>query len=97
MRASLKRVGGALRIDVDGESFLPLSFKSFRPTKENISECYRSGVRLFSILSTGGNCTYDIPYSLFGESWVGDGKYDMTAIDKQIDFFIENAPGCFLP
>ena len=92
MESKIVKVNGALKIDIDGEIFEPLSFKSFRPTLENVSDFRRAGVRLFSILSSGINCSLDIPYSLFGESWVGVGEYDFDVIDRQIDLFIQAAP-----
>ena len=36
-----------------------------------------------------------VPYSLFGESWIGDGRYDFSAIDRQMDMFLENAPDAY--
>lgn len=91
----LTRVNGALKVDIDGEIIEPLSFKSFRPTKRNISDFYKAGVKLFSILTSGITCALGVPYSLYGESWVGDHKYDFAPIDNQIDLFIENAPDCY--
>ena len=37
-QVKLTRVNGALKIDIDGEIFDPLSFKSFRPSARNISD-----------------------------------------------------------
>ncbi len=91
-KVTLKRVGGVLKVDIDGEIFEPLSFKSFRPSKRNISDFSKAGVRLFSILSSGVTSALGVPYSLFGESWVGDHKYDFEPLDKQIRLFMENAP-----
>ena len=88
----LTRINGALKVDIDGEIIEPLSFKSFRPTKRNISDFHKAGVKLFSILTSGITCALGVPYSLFGESWVGDHQYDFAPIDKQIDLFMENAP-----
>ena len=98
MQASIKRDAGMLKVDIDGKLFAPLSFKSFRPNPTNVSEFYRAGVRLFSVLSSGIICALGVPYSHFGESWIGDGEYDFSAIDRQMDMFIENAPeGYFAP
>ncbi len=82
-------------IDIDGTVFAPLSFKSFRPTQRNISDFYKAGIKLFNILSTGTNTMIGLPYSLYGESWIGPREYDFDAIDRQIDFFIENAPDAY--
>ena len=87
-----------LKVDIDGKLYAPLSFKSFRPNPQNISEFYKAGVRLFSVLSSGIICALGVPYSRFGESWVGENEYDFSAIDRQMDMFIENAPeGYFAP
>ena len=98
MKVSVTRDHGMLKVDIDGRLYAPLSFKSFRPNPKNISEFYQAGVRLFSVLSSGIICALGVPYSRFGESWVGEGKYDFSAIDRQMDMFIENAPdGYFAP
>ncbi len=95
MVCKLKRVNGVLKIDVDGVAYEPLSFKSFRPTPENISDFANAGVKFMSILISGRNCAYGIPYSLYGESWFGIDKYDLGVIDSQIDMFIKSAPDCY--
>lgn len=98
MEAKIVRVNGALKIRINDEIFEPLSFKSFRPAESNISDFKNAGVRLFSILSSGIKCFYGIPYSLFGESWLGIRKYDFDAVDRQIDLFVQSAPdGYFAP
>ena len=95
MKVQLTRDNGVLKIDIDGKLYNPLSFKSFRPNPKNVSEFYTAGVRLFSVLSSGITSALGVPYSLYGESWVGDGQYDFSAIDRQMDMFIENAPDAY--
>lgn len=95
MKVKLTRDNGVLKVDIDGKLYNPLSFKSFRPNPKNVSEFYKAGVRLFSVLTSGITSALGVPYSLYGESWVGDGKYDFSAIDKQMDMFIENAPDAY--
>ncbi len=98
MTSRLTRVNGVLKIDIDGQIYEPLSFKSFRPTAKNISDFHKAGVKLFSILSTGLYSILGVPYSLYGESWIGDGQYDFSPIDRQMEMFLENAPeGYFAP
>lgn len=86
---------GTLKIEINGKMYNPLSFKSFRPNPQNVSEFYNAGVRLFSVLSSGVTSALGVPYSLYGESWTGDGKYDFSAIDRQMDMFIQNAPDAY--
>ncbi|MBR3714892.1 MAG: hypothetical protein IKM18_03190 [Clostridia bacterium] len=98
MKVKTTRENGLLKIDIDGKLYDPLSFKSFRPNPQNISEFYKAGVRLFSVLSSGIICALGVPYSRYGESWIGDGEYDFSSIDRQMDMFVENAPdGYFAP
>ena len=94
-KVKLTRVNGALKVDIDGEIIEPLSFKSFRPTARNVSDFSKAGVKLFSILTSGVICALGVPYSLYGESWIGENEYDFKPIDKQIELFIENAPGAY--
>lgn len=98
MKVNIVREQGMLYVDIAGKKYAPLSFKSFRPNPRNVSEFYNAGVRLFSVLSSGIICALGVPYSRFGESWVGERQYDFSAIDRQMDMFIENAPdGYFAP
>ena len=98
MIVKTKRDNGLLKVDINGKLYAPLSFKSFRPNPTNISEFYKAGVRLFSILSSGIINALGVPYSRFGESWIGEEKYDFSTVDAQMDMFIENAPdGYFAP
>lgn len=94
-KASIVRDNGVLKINIDGRLYLPLSFKSFRPNHQNVSEFYEAGVRLFSVLTSGVTSALGVPYSLYGESWIGHGQYDFSVIDRQINMFIENAPDAY--
>jgi hypothetical protein len=85
MKTKVIRDNGVLKIDIGGKIYDPLSFKSFRANPKNVSEFYKAGVRLFSVLSSGVTSALGVPYSLYGESWVGEGKYDFSAIDRQMD------------
>lgn len=95
MEVHLKRVNGALKVEINGQILEPLSFKSFRPTAKNISDFAAAGVKLFSILTSGLSSMLQVPYSLFGESWVGPHRFDFSVIDNQIELFKQNAPGCY--
>lgn len=95
MKSKVTRNNGILKIDIDGTLYNPLSFKSFRPNPKNVSEFYNAGIRLFSVLSSGITSALGVPYSLYGESWVGENEYDFSKIDDQMDMFIENAPDAY--
>ncbi len=95
MEAKVVRHNGVLKIDIDGKIYNPLGFKSFRPNPQNVSEFYGAGVRLFCVLTTGVTSALGVPYSLYGESWVGENEYDFSSIDRQMDMFIKNAPDAY--
>ena len=98
MKSRIVRQNGQLMIEIDGVLHSALSFKSFRPNPTNIREFYTAGVRLFDVLSSGVLCGLGVPYSRFGESWVGEYEYDFAPIDRQMEMFVENAPeGYFAP
>lgn len=92
LTARLARKGGVLKIEINGQVFEPLAFRSFRPEERNIREFYDAGIRLMSVLHTGLNCTLDVPYSKFGEIWCGSGEYDFAAVDRQMELFLKHAP-----
>lgn len=93
--AKVVKVDGVQKIRINDQLFEPLAFRSFRPEARNISEFYQAGVRLMSILSTGQNCTLDVPYSTFGEMWIGPGQYDFSKFDRQMELFLEHAPEAY--
>lgn len=95
MDCNVVRHNGILKISINGKLYDTLSFKSFRPNRKNISEFYNAGVRLFSVLTSGVTSALGVPYSLYGESWVGPGEYDFSAIDRQMELFGENAPEAY--
>jgi len=98
MKTAIVRHNGQLMIDIDGQKYPALAFKSFRPNPQNVSEFHEAGMRLYTVLSSGIISGLGIPYSLYGESWVGDGTYDFAPIDRQMEMFMENAPeGYFAP
>jgi hypothetical protein len=90
--AKVVPLGGVLKIDINGKVFEPLAFRSFRPEDRNVREFYDAGLRLMSILHTGLNCTLGVPYSKFGEVWIGPRQYDFDAFDRQMELFLKNAP-----
>jgi hypothetical protein len=95
LRAKIVPVGGVLKIEINGKVFEPLAFRSFRPEERNIREFYDAGLRLMSPLHTGLNCTLDVPYSKFGEIWIGPRQYDFAAFDRQMELFLKHAPEAY--
>ncbi len=92
MNTSIIDKNGVKYVAIDGRIIDTLSFKSFRPTRNNVSDFYKAGIRIFHVYCSGLMSALKVPYSQFGETWFGDKNYDFSNLDKQIEFFRENAP-----
>ena len=92
MIAKLEKINGTRMIIIDGKSYLPVAYRSFRPMPSNINQFYRSGVRLFQIQVTGRKNTMGVNYSNYGGVWIGDHKYDFSPFDRQMDMLKRFAP-----
>lgn len=92
MLAKIVRQNGNRVFEIDGKTYLPAAFRSFRPTPANVSLFYRNGIRLFQMQCSGLNSTLGLPYSNYGAAWVGDHRYDFTALDRQLSMFMRFAP-----
>ncbi|MBM4154553.1 MAG: hypothetical protein FJ221_05935 [Lentisphaerae bacterium] len=95
MVAKVVRVGGVLRIAINGEVFDPLAYRSYRPTPELVRGFHATGLRLANVTHTGMLCTLDVPYSLFGEVWTGPRRFNWDHFDAQMEMFEANAPGAY--
>ena len=92
MLARIITQNGNRVFEIDGKPYLPAAFRSFRPTPANVSLFYRCGIRLFQMQCTGLNSTLGLPYSNYGAVWMGDHKYDFSALDRQMSMFMKYAP-----
>ena len=95
LRAKIVSQGGVLKIEINGQIFDPLAYRSYRPTPELIRGFAGTGLRLANVTHTGMLCTLDVPYSLFGEVWTGPEQFDWKAFDAQMELFEANAPGAY--
>ena len=95
MISKIVRENGKLAISVDGKIISDVSFKSFRPTKNNVSDFYKAGVKLMNVYCSGLISALGVPYSLYGETWFGDNDYNFDSLDEQFEMFIENAPDAY--
>ena len=96
MISKIQEINGNKMIVIDGEVYLPVADRSFRPMPSNVNQFHRSGVKLYQMQVTGRNNALGVPYSTYGGIWNGDGDYDFSAFDRQINMFKKFAPGCKL-
>ncbi|SFF21077.1 hypothetical protein SAMN04487969_11854 [Paenibacillus algorifonticola] len=92
MQVALVEHNGKLMISADDRLYPPLAFRSFRPDEQNVTAFYEAGVRVMSLLVSGLNCSLGVPYSSFGETWIGENNYDFEALDRQLELFQTCAP-----
>ncbi len=95
METKIITKNGVNHLSVDGKIIDSLAFKSFRPTPNNVGDFYRAGVRIFHVFCSGLPSGLKIPYSLYGESWFGDGDYRFEGFDKQMEMFLSVAPDAY--
>lgn len=96
MKASLERHNGRIKIRINDELIDPVSFRSFRPQEKIVKSFGSHGFRLMSVFPSGINSTLKVPYSQFGEVWIGDEKYNFDNLKKQVDLFVKSAPQAYL-
>lgn len=95
MNAKLIHENGVAKIQINGEIISSVSFRSFWPQPGITRDFAKGGIRLMSVYPSGLLCSLDVPYSQFGEFWLGEGQYDWDVLRRQMDQFIENAPEAY--
>jgi len=86
---------GVNQLFVDGKILDSVAFKSFRPTLNNVGDFYKAGVRIFHLYCSGLPSGLKMPYSLYGETWFGDGDYRFENLDRQMEMFLTAAPDAY--
>jgi len=95
VQARLVKDHGSLKIEINGKIMPFVSFRSFWPQPGITKDFYEGGIQLMSVYPSGILCTLDVPYSQFGEFWLGEGKYDWDVVRAQVNQFLENAPNAY--
>ena len=96
MIAKIETVNGNKQIVIDQVPYLPVAYRSFRPVPSNIRLFSQCGVKLYQMLVSGRKNGHHVPYSYYGGVWVGEGEYDFSPFDRQLDMFRKFAPDCKL-
>ena len=95
MNARLIHENGAAKLQINGQTVSPVSFRSFWPQPGITRALAQGGVKLMSVYPSGLLCSLEVPYSQFGEFWLGEGQYDWDVLRRQMDQFIESAPEAY--
>lgn len=92
MISEIKKTDGKKLIYIDGVPYTPYMYRSFRPSPSSISLFNRCGIKLYQMLVSGRYSTLGVPYSNYGEVWVGNDEYDFRPFDNQMAMFKRFAP-----
>lgn len=95
MISRIVKKDGCFWIEIDGQPYEPVSYRSFRPQEQTVHSFSAHGFQLFSVFPSGILCSLNVPYSQFGEVWTGDRQYDWSVLKAQADLFNEQAPGSY--
>ena len=92
MNASIIWHNGSPDLKINGESYLPVAYRSFYPQPHTVKSFYEKEFSLFQLFPSGILCSLKIPYSQCGEVWDGQGVYNWDNLRKHIDMFLKEAP-----
>ena len=92
MNASITWHNGSPDLRINGESYLPVAYRSFYPQPNTVKNFYDKGFSLYQLFPSGILCSLKIPYSQCGEVWEGEGVYNWDNLRKHIDMFLASAP-----
>lgn len=96
MKASVARNKDAMSIAIDGRADAPVISRSFRSLGNVVKSFYDRGFRYFNMFPSGITNLLGVPYSQFGEVWIGENDYDWDALRRQADLFLKNAPDGYI-
>ena len=95
MQAELIHENGVAKLRINGTVIPSPAFRSFWPQPQTTFDLAKGGIQLMNVFPSGILNTLKVPYSQFGEFWLGEGEYDWNALRRQMDQFIENAPNAY--
>ena len=96
MKARLVDIKGHRMVEINGKIYPFTAYRSWRPYEENLAAFDKRGFPIMTFLPSGIKNRFGIPYSQFGEYWLGDGKYDFDVLRAQVDQFVNAAPDVYL-
>lgn len=96
MRASIEYRGGTPRVIINGKPYFFSAYRSWRPTAENYEGFLRAGFPFITLLPTGLKNGLGLPYSEYGEYWLGEGVYDWDVLRRQMDLVVSAAPEAYV-
>ena len=96
MNANVVFENGHAAVSINGEVIPFSAYRSWRPKAENYAGFAKEGFPFVTLLASGIKNRLGLPYSEYGEYWLGDGVYDWDVLRRQLDLVIENAPDAYI-
>ena len=96
MNAKVIFENGHAAVSVNGKVIPFSAYRSWRPKAENYAGFAKEGFPFVTLLASGIKNRLGLPYSEYGEYWLGEGVYDWDVLRRQMDLVIENAPDAYI-
>lgn len=96
MNARVIFENGHAAVSINGRVIPFSAYRSWRPKAENYAGFAKEGFPFITLLPTGIKNRLGLPYSEYGEYWIGDGVYDWDVLRRQMDLAVENAPDSYI-
>ena len=96
MQARVVNYHGVNSIEINGKIFQYVGYRSWTPKEKYLRAFDDLGFPFMTMLPSGIKNSLGVPYSPYGESWIGEGKYDWDVLRRQIDDFVNYAPHTYI-
>lgn len=96
MKACIKYENGIAKVIINGKEFLFSAYRTWRPKEENYKRFAEVGFPFITLLPGGIKSRLGLPYSEYGEYWLGEGIYDWDVLRRQTDLAIKSAPDAYI-
>ncbi len=96
MNAKLIKRNGVTLVEINGEACEFAGYRSWRPDDKYIKGFSDVGIPFMTVLPSGIKNSFGLPYSAYGDFWLGDGVYDWDNLRRQLKQITDNAPGAHI-
>ena len=96
MQARVVNYHGVNSIEINGKIFQYVGYRSWTPKEKYLRAFDELGFPFMTMLPSGIKNSLGVPYSPYGEYWIGEGKYDWDVLRRQIDDFVNYAPHTYI-
>ena len=96
MQARVINYNGVNSIEINGQIFQYVGYRTWTPKEKYLRAFDDMGFPFVTMLPSGIKNSLGVPYSPYGEYWIGEGKYDWDVLRRQIDDFVNYSPHSYI-